>query len=459
MAGSMRARGFTLAMAGAVAVLLALPASSAATSDQRLQGDLTVTGSEGRDDLSVKLVNRNGLIEIVPAATLRNAAGETCVNTTDPFTGRAVSTTCGMSVTQPFTLTIDLRGGNDAVQAIYDPTSSGAFIGEMVASGGAGNDTIGIESPGIDATLLGGDGDDVLSASGRKDQGRSDRGIAWNGGLGADTANFAGATAANADSVVVPTHVNASLIANTVAYSVIRTNTTTGVRELRTIKTEPLDGIENLTSGSVGDILTGDKGPNVLAGGAGPDNLFGIEGADDLTGEGGLDLLDGGVGADTLDGGVGVDSFAKGDGFETYLMRDGFLEKITCAESDVVVADLADIISGQSNCASLSIAQAKHRFDTTVAGKALRRSDGAIKVRLFCPRRKTEACQGRLRASSGRGSLGSKRYRIAVGGFRTLRVGAAPRGAKVKLKLTEVDADGLPRKVIETRRVKRRRSN
>jgi hypothetical protein len=333
------------------------------------------------------------------------------------------------------------------------------LIQGIVASGGAGNDTIAIESLGIDATLQGGDGDDVLSAAGRKDQGRSDMGVVWNGGPGVDTAIFGGASAANADSVVVPAHVNASLLTNTVAYSVIRTNTTTGARELRTVRTEPLDGIENLTGGAVGDVLTGDKGPNLLVGGDGPDNLIGGEGADDLDGEGGLDLLDGGAGGDTLDGGVGIDAFAKGDGFETYLMRDGFQEKITCTEGDVVVADLADIVSGQSSCASLSVAQAKHRLDTTVISKSLRRSDGAVKVRLWCPRKKTEACQGTLRASWSRGSLGSERYRIPVGAFRTVRVDAAPPGAKVKLKLTEVDADGLPRKVLATRRVKRHRSN
>src|SRR5690606_27665292 len=76
-------------------------------------------------------------------------------------------------------------------------------------------------------------------------------------------------------------------------------------------------GVENVTSGSGNDALTGNSLANVLDGGAGNDDLRGGfdndtlrggEGNDQLWGEQGDDLLEGGAGNDRIDGGAGNDT-------------------------------------------------------------------------------------------------------------------------------------------------------
>ena len=90
-----------------------------------------------------------------------------------------------------------------------------------------------------------------------------------------------------------------------------------------------LTGIENLSGGDDGDLLTGDANANVLAGAAGNDTLVGGGGNDQLYGDGkfgssspasgaptlltdiganGNDTLEGGLGNDMLNGGGGVDT-------------------------------------------------------------------------------------------------------------------------------------------------------
>ncbi|MBK4214861.1 calcium-binding protein [Paracoccus caeni] len=114
-------------------------------------------------------------------------------------------------------------------------------------SGGAGNDT-----------LVGGEGNDVL-----------------NGGTGADTALYLGSKAATVS------------LATTAAQN-------TGYGSDRLI------GIENISSGSGNDRLTGSAGNNTLVSNAGNDTLLGGAGNDTLDGGAGNDQLDGGAGRDML---------------------------------------------------------------------------------------------------------------------------------------------------------------
>lgn len=440
---------------GALLALLVFPAVAQATENQRLVGDVTITGSEGRDDLAVSFDRSSDRILVVPAAILTDSAGTACVNDVDPGTNRPTRTTCRVgdpSFQNPTDLTLDLRGGNDAASVVVDPLSR-ASVSDVAVFGGAGNDSISIDHQ-LGRTLSGGDGDDTMAAPGLVGPNRR---VSWIGGAGLDVANFAGEFTSFRDSAgefrTVPVHVNASVPAKQVVHSRAgEAGSLVGVR------TDALDSIESFVGGSEGDVLTGDGGPNSLIGGAGPDNISGGEGSDTLAGENGIDQLDGGTGADLLDGGISIDTFKSKatDGGDTYLVRDGFLEEIGCVKADIVVADLADKVGDLQSCSSVSVAQAKHRFDTAITGNDLRRADGAVKVRLACPPDKSEACQGKLRGSWSRGSLGSANYRIPLGGFRTVRIADVPPGAEVRLKLTETDADGLPREVVETRRVRRR---
>ena len=63
--------------------------------------------------------------------------------------------------------------------------------------------------------------------------------------------------------------------------------------------------IENITSGSGNDTLTGQWLDNVLDGGYGNDKLYGNWGNDTL--------IEGGLGNDTLNGGAGIDTIVYGD--------------------------------------------------------------------------------------------------------------------------------------------------
>ncbi|HEX8258543.1 MAG TPA: calcium-binding protein, partial [Allosphingosinicella sp.] len=70
-----------------------------------------------------------------------------------------------------------------------------------------------------------------------------------------------------------------------------------------------LNGIEDVTGSSFGDILRGSERANRIVGGDGADRLDGKAGADTIIGGAGADLITGGQGADVLTGGTGDDIF------------------------------------------------------------------------------------------------------------------------------------------------------
>jgi Ca2+-binding RTX toxin-like protein len=422
----MRAR---LSIAAVVLAAAMLPASAgAAPGSTTLTGKLTVIGSEGRDDIEVDFPS-GGYIEVTPAATVTGTTG-VCNPETDPATGRATHNLCRVSLNESHEVLVDLRGGNDAAAISYNPQQSQtAAVHSITGSGGAGNDAVTVLAPIPTRALVGGDGDDTLAAPGRTSASQS---VTWDGGLGSDIANFADTSTqffagAFSDSPLL--HVNASLATKTVtlsrpAYSEA-SETEPG---LRTVRTDTLNGFEGVTGGEVGDVLAGSAGADTLNGGEGPDNLTGADGADTLSGEDGLDSLNGGPGPDVLDGGTGIDTYAKEDGFNTYLARDD-----------------------PTNCASVSVAQAKHRHDTRVVGRSLRVRNDSLRVRLRCPAEKTEDCEGKLAATARGRTLGSGRYRIARGGTKRIALDRAPRrGTEVRVRLKETDSDGLDRKVART---------
>jgi len=115
-----------------------------------------------------------------------------------------------------------------------------------------------------------------------------------------------------------------------------------------------LIGIENVISGSWGDILTGnaadnrlvgnggsdllsgDAGNDTLDGGADADNLFGDLGNDFLTGGSGNDALSGGDGNDTLDGGADNDILMGGAGNDYLIGGTGNDRLVGSAGKDVL---------------------------------------------------------------------------------------------------------------------------
>jgi hypothetical protein len=152
--------------------------------------------------------------------------------------------------------------GNDVITGTSGNDVIAAYDGNDTISAGAGNDTV-CSGDGTD-TLIGDAGDDTLDAGG-----------------GIDTASFPGTV---------------GVVANLAA------GTASGQGS------DTLLGIENLTGSSATDTLTGDANPNVISG---------MDGDDTLAGSDGDDMIDGGAGNDILSGGGGNDSLLGGDGNDT----------------------------------------------------------------------------------------------------------------------------------------------
>ncbi|WP_096787764.1 calcium-binding protein [Rhodobacter sp. CZR27] len=181
--------------------------------------------------------------------------------------------------------------GDDDDDRLYGGTGDDRLYGGSgndLLQGDAGNDTLD-GSSGLD-TLFGGLGDDVLYASSA---------FRVDGGAGIDTVSF-------------------------YAYATldVRLDLTTAqdTGDGRKI----LIGVENVTGGHYGDVITGNAANN---------RLMGEGGADLLTGQGGTDTLSGGTGADTLVGGAGNDWLDGGDG-------DGSYDWATFITSGAVSVDL-----------------------------------------------------------------------------------------------------------------------
>jgi serralysin len=125
---------------------------------------------------------------------------------------------------------------------------TGSLMADQITGNGAANVFIGDRG---DDTLVGGSGNDVLT-------GGMDNDI-LNGGAGVDTAVFEGPT-----------------------ITIVDLRFTTAQRTGHGF--DVLIGIENVTSGSVADVLTGNAGANRLSGNGGSDTLSGLEGNDVLIG-------------------------------------------------------------------------------------------------------------------------------------------------------------------------------
>jgi hypothetical protein len=405
-------------------------------------GTIVITGTETRDEVRVGLDGES--LVVTPAVGLAitdsNGQARACAVETDPLVGRPLGHRCGKlpQITR-YDLSVDLRGGSDTLTVERNDA-----VAATTALGGAGDDVMQVEMPGP-RTLRGGDGDDVLKAPAE-----NPNPVVFDGGAGRDLVDYAGVRAFEGRT---PGGVRASLTAGSA--TVIVGRATSNLPEQT--RTDSLVGIERLSGTPQGDILTGSAGDDELQGAGGPDNLFGLDGNDLLGGGDGEDLLDGAKGADTMDGGARLDEFKEGFGGDTLLTRDGVAEKLVCVSADVVVDDLVDQLRSPEKCFSVSTAQAKHAFDTTLPRRILRvGSRGRVRVPVACPARKTERCQGLLflrRGSRGR-VLDRARYSIAPGRRARVRLRVGARRRAVTLEAIELDADGRPRSVLGRARLR-----
>lgn len=196
-------------------------------------------------------------------------------------------------------LEIQAGGGDDIVSGLIDGSNTlSGDIGDDLLRGGDMADTLSggdgadqLHGGGGNDRLLGGNGDDILFGGDGDDV--LDGGFGTNrldGGAGSDLL------------IAASGH---RLVAN-LALGTADTN-----------GTNTLVSIENLTGGSLADMLIGDDAAN---------RLLGMGGSDTLSGGGGSDYLDGGLGDDQLEGGAGSDTLIGGDGYDTAVFDVDFAD-------------------------------------------------------------------------------------------------------------------------------------
>ncbi|MCP5381639.1 MAG: M10 family metallopeptidase C-terminal domain-containing protein [Kordiimonadaceae bacterium] len=201
-------------------------------------------------------------------------------------------------------VTVDLGAGTGTVDAVTDSisnvenvtTGSGADditgnASDNILSGGAGDDTL--DGDDGNDTLIGGAGADDLDGGAGNDL--------LIGGDGADTIDGGSGT---------------DTIDYTVETSAVTVDLGAGTGTVDAV-TDSISNVENVTTGSGADDITGNASDNILSGGAGDDTLDGGDGNDTLIGGAGADDLDGGAGNDLLIGGDGLNTLDGGTGIDT----------------------------------------------------------------------------------------------------------------------------------------------
>ncbi|MFM9962823.1 MAG: M36 family metallopeptidase [Planctomycetaceae bacterium] len=235
-------------------------------------------------------------------------------------------------------LTISGGDGNDIVNA------SGNGQGDVLLrlNGNAGNDTL--TGSANNDTIDGGDGRDVLFGGNGNDLifGGTDN-DAINGGSGDDsvTGDDGNDTLAGGDG-------NDTLrggLGNDSISGQAGADSLEGVEGRDTLLGG--DGNDSLDAGGGKDFLSGGEGADTLDGGRNDDTILGDAGADTIRGNHGNDSIDAGSGDDTVSGGDGNDSINGGDGNDLMTGADGDDILNGAAGNDTLTgSDGNDILAG-----------------------------------------------------------------------------------------------------------------
>ncbi|HEY4056841.1 MAG TPA: calcium-binding protein [Kofleriaceae bacterium] len=296
------------------------------------EGDDKITGGAGNDTLD----GGNGNDTFTAAA----ADGD------DVMTGGAGVDVADYSArTAAQTLSIDGTANDgegseaDNISADIETVKGGSAADTITGSanadtlyGGGGNDTI---TGGLGADVLYGDAGDDLFVEGAAISG----GDTFNGGAGSDTVSYASRT------------VMVTALIDGVAHS-----GESGEND------KIMADVENLTGGTVGDMLTGSSSDNVIDGGGGNDTIFGGAGNDTLKGGAGNDALNGDLGDDrfdegtaasgndTIKGGAGVDLVDySGRTNDMTVVLDPASMSGESGESDVIYTDVENAVTGDGD--------------------------------------------------------------------------------------------------------------
>lgn len=283
-------------------------------------GNDIFTGGAGTDRLTYS--DRPGDVTVFVELRNRNdvsaPGGEPQFDGTDPD-GTSFTTLNGESLTgeddKVYEDIEDARGGAgpDILVGTPGPNTLTGLDGQDSISGLAGDDSIRGAAGGD--SINAGDGNDAIEGGTEADSIRA--------GAGDDTI-YAGATSDGNDDVQGQDGVDTVLYVNrTTPIRVTLANTAFDDGEydpsnLATqVERDRIRSVENASTGSGNDILTGDGNANALAGGAGVDLITGGLGSDSLSGGPGDDVLNAQDGVeDRLKGGTGTDSGTKDAGID-----------------------------------------------------------------------------------------------------------------------------------------------
>ena len=202
-------------------------------------------------------------------------------------------------------------------------------------------------------------------------------------------------------------------------------------------------GDDVLEGGTTNDNLDGGPGDDVLRSGGGFDDLNGEDGDDRLEGGSGRDAFSGGNGDDILEGRGGVDSYNGGDGADQIRARDGRSEVVDCSGNRMDTGDRAVVDAGDVVQACPDIRRPGPRRLEVLA--IVRSTRDAQTLLVWCPpAARSRACAGQITLGRGREAV-TRAVRAAPGrtarlrfdvfrdveyGFRTLlRTGARFRGS------------------------------
>ncbi|MET4701688.1 Ca2+-binding RTX toxin-like protein, partial [Constrictibacter sp. MBR-5] len=338
------------------------------------------------------------------------------VEVRDPISGETLFYVDDFSAVQfsatraPINLILQALSGTDILdRTVYfdggleaDTVDGSASDRRIVATGGAGNDT-----------LIGGFSDDLLAGGAGGD--------ALIGGAGNDTADYSGETE--------------------VVYVRLYDGVTDYNGQFAGARGDTLSGIENLIGGSAGDYLLGDAGANRLAGGlggdyldgragddvllggvgrdrliggAGNDRLYGVEGDDVLIGSTGDDSLYGYSGNDVLEGGLGKDRLAGGAGADNYVFGSAGETPFSAGRDVVADWNTGDVIDLSAMDADL--AGAGNQGFTFLGMTGVTSAAGAGELRAFHHNGNTFLLGGV--DGDGRGD-----FQIEITGLHTLTTG------------------------------------
>src|SRR5215211_602788 len=406
-------------------------------------GSDTIDGGAGNDATEV-----NGSPTLGDVFTLEPNAGRIKFQRTNlvPFTLDAS--------TERFQ--VNGLGGDDSVAA-------GDGVGALTllsVDGGAGVDTVnGSDGPDL---ILGGEDNDVLNGGGGDDTlvwNNGDNTDVINGDAGRDDVEVNGSPAAGDVFTIQPNGAGIKFDRpNLVPFSL-------DIGSSETMHANGLGGGDTIDVGEVGGFsVTGAGGPS----------------SDTLPGHGSSETLLGGSGNDTIAPGGGIDVVSADEGDDQVNVRDRTADLARGGDgNDSVVADNRnlDILDGfeavdrTPNVTPPPVVTPPH-VDTqtrplTIRGRTAKVKRGRASIKVSCPATSPGNCTGSLAIRTAKRvklaglkvvlRLGSKRYNIAAGSSRTLKVKLA-RGSrrladrKGHLKVRAVALTGPAGKIAQSTR-------